>query len=462
MKKEYLYIFIVALLVRLIFFWNAKPWDYDSYNSNYNNSDQKSYYTVASNLYSNQAYSLSNSAPYKPDNFITPGYPLFLLSIFLISGGPGFITPVIISLVLSAITSVFISYLVLIFLQKNNFESANKYSIVGGLLYSLDPVSSFYSVTLMTENIFLLCFVVFLIALVKIVMNPNVLKNYFYLSFVSGILLLTRPSFLPTFGITVLLLFVLFLCNKKIALVRNILMYILLVFFLVFPWLLRNKIEFGRYELSSVGAYSIYISHVFLVESEKTGITFDEFEKKLEDLGKGKKGSMTFEDMDYYSTKVKECFVENPKLFVSVYLKTVLFSIISPSTQLYTKAFGLKQTKININSEFSKKGFFVVLKDYIENSSILIILWLYSSLFLFSIYSLSIYLIFKMRKRKVDILIYYLTLNFIIIIAMNGLVTGAVRYRIPAIVSLIPIAMLGLAILSNSKNKSIISESSKC
>jgi len=169
-----------------------------------------------------------------PNLFMPPLYPAFLYSIKILIKNANFFvnTVLIIQLILSAISIIFIFKILLEIFSRN-------LSLIGSIVYAFFPLNIYAasqtsSVVLQVFliNIFLYCFIK--------IFKKDKLKNYFLFSIVSALLILLRGEF---FVFVLITLSYLFLKNKNIVKILLTTIFILLI---ISPYLYRNYEIFGE------------------------------------------------------------------------------------------------------------------------------------------------------------------------------------------------------------------------
>lgn len=206
-------------------------------------SDAFSFYLRgAENLVQHHVFSMNMHAPYMPDAYRTPLYT-FLVALFL-----EFKLPLIAIIFLQNILAGFIS--VFIYRLGRDFFSP-VIGLTAAVLTSLEPLSIYWNNLLMSDYVFTFLFVWACYLLFC--------RKYYVFSLVLGLATLTRPIsvyFLPIF----LLWITLELKKEKLGLKRiclKLLLIIILFTAIIFPWMLRNKIVFDTWELSSSSWYNL-------------------------------------------------------------------------------------------------------------------------------------------------------------------------------------------------------------
>jgi len=217
---------------------------FSAYSFPVDGSDSAEYFKLAENLLSLRTYTLSATAPYLSEYFRSPGYPFFIAYTAF-----GFPTMIIIwQFILIVVTAY------LIFLMSKQFLPV-KWAIVPPLLFLLDPTTIFQTTVVLSDSLF-----VFLIVLSVYLIFFKPRAEYWLLvaGLVLGYSVLVRPiGFLLIFGL--LFFYILQNWNKISAKTFFVSAAIMLTAFfaVITPWLVRNYIKTGVWNLSSVSAYNL-------------------------------------------------------------------------------------------------------------------------------------------------------------------------------------------------------------
>jgi hypothetical protein len=212
-------------------------------------SDAKAfYYREALNLAAGHGFSLAMHAPYYPNAYHTPLYPLFV-SFFYVLHLPTFFV-IFAQCVLAALTVV-LFYRIAFFLTRSQ-----KIAWITGILATLEPMSIYWCGLLMSDILF---------AFLQVASFHYVLrKQYVHSSIFLGLAILTRPIalyFIPAYVIYVAYE----TYQKKRSFsdtARNTFLVLILVAAVISPWYARNKIVFDTWALSSAGWYNLYATAV--------------------------------------------------------------------------------------------------------------------------------------------------------------------------------------------------------
>lgn len=268
----------------------------------YLTGDSNHYRLLAEHLLAKGAFDTYPDRP-SPDSFRTPGYPLFLAALFAIGGSwkaAAFLQIVILSLIGVSVY----------FFGKEIFGKT--FGLLAGVFVALDPVGLFYSTLTLSDGLFTLLFILSLLLFWRGMRGGSVLmftptprepsafqstdewsskrKNisqaapFWVWGFISGAILgfavLVRPigQFLPI----LYLAFLWFETSNRRVWARRGIVFLIGFSLIVFPWMLRNKLTFDSWQLSSVGNFNAgYFAMLFL--QEKTGIPASQYEQMLVD-----------------------------------------------------------------------------------------------------------------------------------------------------------------------------------
>jgi len=372
-KGKLLAVMLAGFLVKTPFLLHVHPLTY---------GDARGYYTLAKNLSEREVFSRDTVPPYRPDHFRTPGYPLFLASLYKI----GIKAPrlhVLVNAMLSSLTA----GLLYIFAGE-----------LAGWLWVLNPLAFLFSLDLMTESTFLLLFILGLLLVMK--------KHLWYSALggaVWGYAILTRPAalFLP-----LLLFWTVKGLKRKLLFAGSMLA-------LLVPWLIRNQILFGRPFFSSVFYYNISffnfqycLSKKWKVSREESSIRF--FNQVAEKQGWNVRIDDSAAVHQYYidprfspalfSESVRE-ILNDPKCYFKAHLFNTLKLMFPVPPGHLTMLFGGKAKPSGYFTSLLSKGpssLIKGLRSYPIHEQIFIG---YAILFYITFYSIIFYSLVKSAKK---------------------------------------------------------------
>ena len=154
-------------------------------------ADASKYFQLAHNLVFNGIYSLAQSKPFSPTNYITPGYPLFLSALLNFSSKfeNFYLLTLNIQALLSSLTALLTYYLALRAMPVWA-------SFIVGLLVSLSPQLIIVSGYLLTETLFIFFLILAVFCCIQASINRK-LSLFMYCGLLFGLSALIRPAILP-------------------------------------------------------------------------------------------------------------------------------------------------------------------------------------------------------------------------------------------------------------------------
>lgn len=287
-------------------------WAFDSY----------SYWQNAYNLFHHGIFSQSYKGTLQPDYFRTPIYPLFLLPFINSSGGAGI---VFFQIILSSLSSLLIA-LAAFELFKNS-----RLALIAGLILALDIPSIVFSQLVLTETLFVFLLCVYLYLFILYFTRKRI--SFLLIgAFVHGLLLLCRPVALFTLAFPLLIL--LFHYPSVKAKAKYAIIYILVFLFSLLPWLIRNKMQFDHYFISTIGSSVLLNYHAASIVSEKENIPFNLAQTQLrlqavnEFTGDAVKEPVAFAKVNRQNAFA--IIAENKTIFVKQHLGGVFSILFKP------------------------------------------------------------------------------------------------------------------------------------
>lgn len=206
------------------------------------------YYRLGINLLEHHAFSLAQNAPWYPNAYHTPLYPLFLAWAFALK--LNLFAIALIQAVIGALSAVF-AFNISMLVSKNRIIA-----FFSGILCACEPMSIYWSALLMSDTVFSFIALTSLYQLLR--------EKYLSSALLLGFAALTRPIallFLPAFAC-----FAAYQYFRKTSEMRSSLKVAALIFVafavVVSPWFVRNKIVYGVWEYTSAGWYDMYITPV--------------------------------------------------------------------------------------------------------------------------------------------------------------------------------------------------------
>ncbi len=441
--KKMLFLFFLALAVRLGLFVAIAPWEERVWQERIAFSDAGGYHQIAVNLLEHRVYSLyplsSSGRPISASiNLRTPVYPFFVAGIYWISGYRVYMV-LLLQILMGALSC-------LIIYKIGTLLFNNRVGFLAGCLLAVDFVSLLYANMLMTETVFTFLLLVSIYFVVRFLKRLRI-KYLVWGGLFMGLTTLCRPVslYFPVF----LVLFFIFSSFVKgtppVSRITNGLIFVLIFLLTLSPWLIRNYKVSGFPHISSMGRMLLMDNAVFL-EQARSGRSFKEiqgeFNKELENLVKGKNLS-EIEEVRIAQQLGLEKIMKHPVLYARVHLAGTLPTLVEPGSSEFWRLLGKKPRGIHILSEFLTKGSGGVIATVLGNKSFSQICYIAGAMtFLLIIYiALIAGSIDLILKGKYSVVILFLAILGYFLLAVGPL--GNMRYRIPIMPYIMLLAAYG-------------------
>jgi len=381
------------------------------------------YIVLAKNLVENHVFSISQTGPFVPHVFRTPGYPIFLV-IFQYLGLENPYWIVFSQELIYAVTIAAFYYF-----GKQLFD---KNIIRGGLIFLLlEPGGLTYPKLILTETLFL----PFLILSILLMGNYLKQSNYRYL-IVAGVMMglgaIIRPGMLYFPIVAGITLITFNLRNRKNWLHTGLM--ILTFSMVVSPWLIRNYHYSGKVFMSGIQSYTLANYHVPMVwelfkglpQSESQAIVQDKVNKERQQQKKllGRPLSRVDFFLVQQSVAVKE-LAKMPVAYGAAFLYGIMKTMNGPNIIELYDVFAINPERPHLYQVISEKGYKGVFY-YLQNMDFLFFL---NSILTIIMTGLALMGAIKIMGSKNCFLWIILLANFYFISAAGPM--GEARFRFP-------------------------------
>lgn len=301
-------------------------------------SDSEGYFDLIKNLLAHKGF--YEDISWGPQAMRTPGYIVFGAFLYLIIGKIGFI--IVVQNLLSAV-----SVVILYKLGKLVFGPAA--AVAGSIFYIFESERIQVANQLMTETLFTFLFLLSLLFLWLFLLKKE--KNIFIIfsAVFFSLALLTRPVIqLMPFAIPFLFLYFGYRRKKIKSYFLKSILFGAVVLLVASPWLIRNKILFNQFKLSSAGGSSLRVytinflddlygadNHSYLLTQIIEDLNIKNIDRT--DWVKNSTQLLEFKYEDYYAKQAERTILEHPYEYAFFHLKRMaVFFIESSASRSYS------------------------------------------------------------------------------------------------------------------------------
>jgi len=395
--------------------------------------DSSSYRTLAENLLQNRVFSSSLIAPFSPESFRTPGYPLLLAVLFF------FLRNWIVVLFAQGLLVAFLPLLVYLVGKRLNEKAA----FLASLIFIFEPTRIFLSNTLLSDILFSLLLIASLFFFLRF-FDEFKTKDILISGLLLGFAVLVRAVavFLP-----VIFLAYLFgqARNSKIIW-KSSAVFLLGFLIFVFPWSLRNKLIFNSWQLSSVGSYNLAYYNATQFQHYKTG---EPLEKLVAEFNKFQGGETvetpSLAKVSLYNDFSRSLIGSDPLGYFKFHLLKTLPFFVTDGLRDIARSFNLLRDEPPNLSSLIAKGRWQDLKTFTREGGLAFLLFFLGFVFWVLVSVLAAVGAIREFFRKSESR--GLIMFFAVLILYFALLTGPVsnaRYRLPASVFMLIFACLFL------------------
>jgi 4-amino-4-deoxy-L-arabinose transferase-like glycosyltransferase len=424
---------IICLSLRLSFFVAVKPWVPAVRDSVIVTGDAAGYHNLARSIIDHHRF--SSEANGTPNAIRTPLYPLFI-SLFYFLFGP---LPWIVLLAQTVLDSM----TCLLLYATLKLVSGPKVAFYSALFYAIDPFLILFSVSLMSDILFVfLCVVAFcfITKFLREVTATGGEKEVVFAALFLGLACLVRPIviYLP---VIIALFFMLSIRRQKKRIVLLSAIFLSVFYMTIFPWCMRNYSVFHSFSLSSSEAYNLLCLNVTPMEMERRkSPNFDrvqdslllEADNLIRQEGLNSAALNEFQKSTYYRRLAISYIKQRPFTFIKHYSLGMVRSVTNLETSGYADWLRLRD-KQNAIEMRAYTNIFDLIRDFFRTKNtgeILIGL----SIGFFQVLSylsllIGLFLSFRKENRRMYVFLIVIASYFILVTGAGGLA----RFRLPAI-----------------------------
>ena len=394
--KKLTAILLLALLLRLVFFFIYQPWNAGVEKTLVLNGDAVQYHYLA--------IAILNEFSFADNVFRTPVYPAFIAIIYGIFG----IKPFVVLLFQIAISTWSVY-----FVYKIGELSFNRtVGLIAALVMTLDPHQITFASWLFSDTLFAFFFIVTIYYFIKGITNIDS-KSILISAVVLGINILTKPV-LQFFPVALILMCLVW---KKVDLKSRVmfgLIYFLIPFLIALPWLLRNQIKYQHFAISSIVGFDKLVYSVPLTEHSLThksdGEIIDSFLTKIRTENPNLKNlpdsaariwsNMSFEATDVYAKYADEYLKTHRVAYYKLHFIGMVKLMLNMGTQNMLDKLHVENKKFTDEERYTNGIFHLAKKFLLTKSATEVMFGLFIIVFLLLCYLYGFIGVFYSVKNK--------------------------------------------------------------
>ena len=449
-KNVFLMIFIVALIVRVVFF--IVSFAHNNYQLDSTIRGNDGYYEISQNLLHSNGYSSDTVPPYRPNSIRLPLLIFVVTFSFIIFGS--YWSAIVLLILLGSVIPILGIHIA------DKLFNKRAISIGVGVLLALEPFGVFVSTVFYTETLFTFLFLLFFIFLIHYFENKS-LANLIWMTIFLSLATLVKPTsqYLPIFIIGLILYEGRGHLTKRLF--RDIAFVGIISILLLLPWMYRNHIQFNSWSLSAQPAFNTYFYLVPTVLAIDNHTDYASEYLSFTQEHNIKQADITLSNADYY-TQESINIISNHKIAL---LKSTAMTIITFFTHdgMLTV---LGATGITLSNTLGKPALSLLFENprqlfgqiatYANSPGIIIFLMRFFWIFMTLCFFAGVF--FYIKKNKISIPIFttlFLVLYFALTTTINGFGVNA-RFRLPINIFIFVFALYGILCLNSFTMKKII------
>ncbi len=300
-KANYMVAFVARLLCFciLVFFYGTGSFYYANNGIPLDGGDTEHYVIIADNIAEHGAYSRFVLPPFEPDSLRTPLLPFYFLPFIYLFGFSSIWFAMLVLQAILALTACYTYKLARFFLSL-------EHSFIAALFAALEPLLVYRSLIAEPDALFVLLFVASLYYLVSYIYNNNSRDLYFSAAYI-GLSILAKPVGL--YLIPLFAFFAVFHSKKKLA---TFALFLAIASGCVLPWMIRNRLVFNSWGISSISTYNFYSYYTSSLASSE--------EPLPSDLGSGREPERNLTYAPAFSDIVGQRIRQHPSEYLRLHL----------------------------------------------------------------------------------------------------------------------------------------------
>jgi hypothetical protein len=292
----------------------------------------------------------------------SPGYPVFLAVGFLMG------IPKLWGVVVQSVLGACLVLAVVELSKQLGFDQSQ--GTLAGVLLAMEPLSILYSAKIMTETLFTVLLMLFILSVLRLIRVPSY-RNVIF----SAILLVTATYVRPiTLYLPIILLFLFgWLAWKRkdwLKWLGYTTIFLFVFYGLVAGWVYRNYTVADYPHFSAVSARTVYRYHAAAVKADLKDVSYYEMRESLKDqeldyrdLPRSRAILVRAKNFESIRSKGLSILVNNPFVYIPIHLNGMVRVMLDPGAVEYLRAFSLYPENANLLGKVVSEGVIPTLID---------------------------------------------------------------------------------------------------
>ena len=353
-NRAIIIVVLLALALRVALFLLVRPWDDEVLRNTILVTDAAGYHKLALGILQSGSFATFGA-------FRTPVYPAFVSAVYSVVGIKPWVV-LFLQLFISSATAVLVY-------AWAKLAAGPRAAIVAAAAFAVQPHTAFYSVTLMTDTLFVFVFLASVLALVH-GLKTTKLSLFVVSGALLGVATLIRPvtQYFPMVAAALILIY----RGATWRFRGRAFAVLALVFVLTLtPWLYRNHAQYGHVGLSTIQGENLLFYGASYAEVARTGRTIEEVRAEFGEIAAERgaiEGNNPFENSKIYQDIAMSYIKSNSVLYAKRHMRGIANMFLNLSTQQIAKYLGVPSHELPYRF-YAAPGFLETVRGFLRSKS---------------------------------------------------------------------------------------------
>ena len=353
-NKAIIIVVLLALALRVALFLFVRPWDGEVLRNTILVTDAAGYHKLALGILQSGSFATFGA-------FRTPAYPAFVSAVYSVVGIKPWVV-LFLQLFMSSATAILVY-------AWAKLAVGRRAAIVAAAAFAVQPHTALYSVTLMTDTLFVLFFLASVLALVH-GLRTTKLAPFIVSGALLGVATLIRPV-TQYFPMVVALLILIYRGVTWRFRGRAIAVLALVFVLTLTPWLYRNHAQYDHVGLSTIQGKNLLFYGASYAEVAKTGRSLEDVRAEFGEMAAERgaiEGNNPFENSKIYQDIAMSYVKSNQVLYAKRHLRGIANMFLNLSTQQIADYLGVSSHDLPYRF-FAAPGFLETVRGFLRSKS---------------------------------------------------------------------------------------------